>query len=374
MPTVLSIFSGDLWAGAEVMIFNLLAELHKSGRLHLVALSMNEGTLTQRLRSLPIETHVIPESRYTFLQIAIQAIRLFHGQHVHVIHSHRYKENILGFLLSLMLRPRLLVSTIHGLPELPRGERAKSDVLMSLDHALLKRRFANVTAVSQDIRRRLIQEFGLPCEKISVIHNGIRFPDQIPCDPSFSGTSQRDGTPLRSFHIGTVGRLVPVKDFGLFLSTAAAIKRRLSNVRFSILGDGPAQDELTRKSIDLGISKSIEFLSSVSDPFPYYRTLDVYLNTSRHEGIPLSVLEAMACKVPVVAAKVGGIPEIISDGIEGFLVPGREPADFAMACLRLLDDNALRRSVGQLSRKKIETQFSAAFMSSQYLALYTTQS
>jgi glycosyltransferase involved in cell wall biosynthesis len=218
-----------------------------------------------------------------------------------------------------------------------------------------------------------MEEFSLSPERVFVIHNGIRIPNRIPRATEFD-PPQAEDTPARPFHIGTVGRLVPVKDYALFLSTAAALKQHLVNVRFSILGDGPNRNELAQKVVDLGLSGSVQLLSPVSDPFPYYRTLDLYLNTSRHEGIPLSILEAMACEVPVVAAKVGGIPEIISDTVDGFLIRDRKEDAFAITCLRLLRDTTLRKSVGQLSRKKIEGHFSAEIMAAHYLTFYTHHS
>ena len=107
-----------------------------------------------------------------------------------------------------------------------------------------------------------------------------------------------------------------------------------------------------------------------SDPQPYYRGLDIYVNTSLHEGLPLSVLEAMACGKPVVAARVGGIPEVVRDAEHGFLVDGREARAFAESCARLIEDPALRRTMGQNARARIAEAFGRERMAASYRALY----
>jgi glycosyltransferase involved in cell wall biosynthesis len=364
--TAVAVFSGDLWAGAEVMISTLLTELHRAACVPLLALSMNEGTLTERLRAAGIETHVIPERRHGFPRIVLQALRLLGGREVRVIHSHRYKEHALATALAAVLRPRRLLATVHGLPEPPARWRRLPDPAAGLNTALLRRRFDHVVAVSHDIRRRLTGDLGLPLERVSVIHNGLRLPDP-------AGPTGGNGAERRDLHVGSVGRLVPVKDFDLFLETAARIRARRRGVRFSILGDGPCRGELFRKAVQLGIAESFQILPPMADPLPYYRALDVYLNTSRHEGIPMSILEAMACGVPVVAPAVGGIPEVVSHDVDGFLVAGRTAADYAETCLGLLGEDARRWVVGRRAQETVAGRFSAAVMAARYLELYGTR-
>jgi glycosyltransferase involved in cell wall biosynthesis len=101
----------------------------------------------------------------------------------------------------------------------------------------------------------------------------------------------------------------------------------------------------------------------------FYAGIDIYLNTSLHEGIPMSVLEAMAHGLPVVAPAVGGIVEIIEDGVEGFLVEGRSPQAFAKKCI-LLQDGELRLKMGRAARARVEKAFSAQAMAQEYYRLY----
>lgn len=357
--TIAHIFSGDLWAGAEVMIFNLLKHLKEYHHLELLALSLNEGTLTQKLREVGIKTYLIREDKYNFFQIYYKILRILKSLRIDLIHSHRYKENLIALLLRPFFPSARLLATIHGLPEsFSKEKRLKSNGISRLNFFILKNYFSSIIAVSEEMKNSLVEESGFFPDEIQVIHNGIGIP------PEIEAISQN------RFHIGTTGRMVPVKDYYLFLDIAAVVTKQAPYVRFSILGDGPLKDELRKRAKELQLDGHVNLLPTQPNPFPYYRSLDIYLNTSIHEGIPLSILEAMACGKPVVASKVGGIPEIISHTKEGLLVDGRKPQDYAYACLTLIKNQVLRDQMGKAAREKIATHFNVANMAQCYYELY----
>jgi glycosyltransferase involved in cell wall biosynthesis len=363
--TILHIFSGDLWAGAEVMIFHLLDELRKKPGIKIVALSLNEGILTEKLRKANIETYMISETEHSFARILLKSYQLLKGRTIQIIHSHRYKENLIAIFLAKLIGVKCLVSTLHGLPEPPlqaKNRPARIGLKTKVNYFLLKQFFTHVVAVSQEINHVLVQKYRFNQERVDVVYNGI----SLPQTPSSCGDSKET-----FFHIGTVGRMVPVKDLNLFLEVAADIRKQTDRVRFSILGDGPLREALIRKAKELKIEGCVEFLEPRPDPVPgYYHSLDLYLNTSFHEGIPLSILEAMACGLPVVAPKVGGIPEIILDGEQGFLIEGRDPKEFSNRCMMLFQDKKLRTLLGENGAKRISSCFSKSIMAASYLVLY----
>lgn len=375
--TILHLFSGDLWAGAEVMVYNLLSKLKEEPSLKIIALSLNEGILAGKLRDAGIETHVIPETNNSFPAIFLKAFNLLKRKKIDIIHSHRYKENILALLLAKTTGVKKLITTMHGLSEPPLTSTSKVVGLKTkIDYYMLNNYFTRVVAVSQEMKKVLVEKYHFNSDKVEVIYNGIPIPfaqRSMPSAPCFMPSV---------FHIGTVGRMVPVKDFNLFLEIAAEIMEQINskseirnpkfdNVCFSILGDGPLKDKLTEKVKELNIQKCVEFISPMPDPMPYYQSLDLYLNTSVHEGIPLSILEAMACSKPVVAPKVGGIPEIISDGENGILLEAREPKKIADSCLKLMQDKKLRKNMGEKASKRIAENFSSSKMAESYQRLYS---
>jgi glycosyltransferase involved in cell wall biosynthesis len=361
--TVCHVFSGDLWAGAEVVILNLLTCLNDDPGLRVLALSLNEGELTARLRTAGIATQVIPEAQHGMLGVLARATAALRGAGVSVLHSHRYKENVLAWLLARRLHVREIVTTMHGMPEAPTtsvGQMLRARGRAGLDFFVLRRFFSRVVAVSDEMKRALVDAHGFRADQVEVIRNGGRFPSQW-------RPSRTEGEPL---HIGTVSRMVPVKGLELFLDAAAALRQREPGLRFSILGDGPLREALWRRVEALGIADCTEFLAPRPDAFGYYASLDVYVNTSLHEGLPLSIVEAMAAGLPIVSAAVGGIPEVVTDGEHGFLLEGRDASRFADACLALVRDTSLRAAMGRRATASAHARLSAAAMADAYRRLY----
>ncbi len=360
--TVVHVFSGDLWAGAEVMIAHLLADLHRRPGLRVLALSLNEGTLAERLRRAGVPTHVVPEAGRPFGRLVAEAARLLRRERGAILHAHRYKENLLAWLVGRWLGARALVTTLHGLDDPGVHEPCASAARRArirLNRLLVRRGFTCAVAVSGEMRAALVERLGFAADRVEVIRNGVPVPAERRAD--------RAG---RLPRVGSVGRLVPVKGFELAVEIAAALRRRPGGVRLSILGDGPLRGALLARARVLGLDETFELCPPRDDPGPFYRALDVYLSTSRHEGMPLSVLEAMACGTPVVAPRVGGIPEAVTDGGEGFLIDGRDPDAFAARCRLLLADAGLRRAMGGRARERVRTAFSVEAMGEAYLKLY----
>ena len=365
VKTILHIFSGDLWAGAEVMIFNLLNKLKDQPDMKMIALSLNEGILADKLRHAGIETHIIPEGKNSLAKVFARAFKLLRKRNIDIIHAHRYKENLLALLLTKSLGVKRLVSTLHGLSEPPCHTQNGGNSIglkTRINYFVLNRFFTRVVVVSHDIKNVLIEKNGFHAGKVDVVHNGIDLPR--------SPISRVPDSSSRFFHIGTVGRMVPVKDFNLFLEVAAEIKKHTDAVRFSILGDGPLKKQLIKRAHELKIGDCVQFLTPRQDPLSYYQSLDLYLNTSLHEGIPLSILEAMACGKPAVAPRVGGMPEIISNGEYGLLVEGREPERFVSSCMMLMNNRKLSLRMGESASKRIETYFSSFKMAESYRQVY----
>lgn len=361
--TVVQLVSGDLWAGAEVMAYHLLTELKTVHGVNVIAVSLNEGTLTEKLRNSGVETYVVAEKGKSLLLLVLAIYWILRGKRFHVIHSHRYKENLIALLLSFLTGGKHLIATLHGMPGPPLKDenwRPKVSFRYKLDYFVLRRWFQSVVAVSNDVRDWLVLEHRFFPEHVVTIHNGI---------PMMKLGKVKRSSEL--FHVGTVGRMAPVKDFHLFLEMAAKVREQTDRVHFSILGDGPLRNQLLKRVEELNLQDCVKFLPVQADPYPdHYRLLDVYINTSHHEGIPLSVLEAMACECPVIAPSVGGLPEIISNG-EGVLINKRDANEFALWCLKLFENHELRTSLGRNGANKVASNFSSTEMALSYMRLYS---
>jgi len=278
-----------------------------------------------------------------------------------VIHAHRYKENFLGFLASRGLPDAALIATQHGLVE---KYGALSSLKQRLIHGanvlLMARGFQKVVVVSHQMKAAMEAKNGFPADKIAVIHNGISMPD-----PASLGAASKD-----TLIVGSCGRLVPVKDFALMVEIARCVAKRTPKIRFLIAGDGPEKDKLTELIRRYNLTDTFELSGHVDDMSAFYAGIDVFMNTSIHEGIPMSVLEAMSCGCPVIAPDVGGLPEILDDAQAGYLIPARRADDYASRCMTLFENPDLRLQMGKNARHRIEAYFSMQTMAQGYYRLY----
>jgi glycosyltransferase involved in cell wall biosynthesis len=361
MLSVCHIASGDLWAGAEVMAYQLLKGLKSCDSLKLSAIFLNEAKLAQQVRDLGIKVHVVDETRKTFLNITLTARKEVAKYAPDIIHSHGHKENILAWLISPFVgRPRL-IATQHGMQEIHgQGLRLKNRIASRANFFIVSHWFHRVVAVSHDIQKELPRRYGFKEERISLIHNGLEIPESGPA------TGQRK----ESFVIGSSGRLFPVKDYPLMIEIAKVMREKTNHVQFQLAGDGPEMGRLQALMEKYDLYSCFELKGHVDDMSDFYRGLDLYVCTSIHEGLPMSVLEAMAHGIPIVAPAVGGLSEIVENGVEGYLLKGRNPEEFAEKCLGLARNEELRRRMSKAARHKVERQFSLDKMAQRYHDLY----
>lgn len=351
--------SGDLWAGAEVMGFRLLAGLAEKPTVELSAVLMNEGELSRKLRTIGVPIDVVDETRLNFFQIKKRFLEILRKRKPDIVHTHRLKENILGYLASRKAgREISLVCTQHGLDE-PHS-RLKRKFLSIANKYILSRHFQKIVAVSEGMRITLNEMLGFPARKLVVIANGTEIPGCIKAD---------NGS--HPFTIGSAGRLFPVKDYSLFVDIAAEVNKHAKDVRFTLAGEGPEHAKLLEQIRRYGLQDGFCLEGFVEDMSEFYAELDLYINTSLHEGSPMSVLEAMAHGLPVIAPKEGGIAEIVKDGLHGFLVEGRDPKRFAEKCLVIYRDRNLGKRMGIASRERIAADYSFQSMADRYVELYT---
>jgi glycosyltransferase involved in cell wall biosynthesis len=211
-------------------------------------------------------------------------------------------------------------------------------------------------AVSDDLRR----VFGFTPTECCVIPNGVR----IPAEPVDLAATR--AAPV----IGWIGRMVPIKDLPLLLDAVAALPPALSHVRLLLVGDGPEREACERRAREAGIAARVEWAGFVDDPGAALARMSVFALPSRHEGLPLAMLEAMAAGVPCVVAAVGGIPAAIGDSGAATLVSERTPAAWAAALARVLGDPAEAARSGRSARARVADHFTLERCAERYLGVY----
>ena len=287
--------------------------------------------------------------------------RLCRNRRIDVIHAHHYSPFIYGALARAWAPGVAVVFTEHGrLSDAPPSakRRAANFVFRRLPKA--------VFAVSEDVKQHLVGE-GFSAASVGVIYNGID-----PGPPPAPDVRARRRRELRvdddDFVIGTIARLDPVKDLGTLIRAAGALAR-IRPTRLLVVGDGPERAALERLTVECGLDHRVAFVGFRDDAREWLAACDAYTNSSISEGVSLTILEAMAAGVPVVATAVGGTPEVVDDSC-GRLVPPRDPAALTAALDELATSPDLRDALGRTARRRVETRFAIDRMVEEYAAVY----
>jgi glycosyltransferase involved in cell wall biosynthesis len=356
LQVVLSLNPG----GTERLVVELVRRLRPEVDMAVCCLdeegSWGEGLRGDRIvvRALRRASGFRPALGHAIARIAAQ-----HGSTV--IHCHHYSPFVYGCIARLWHPSLRVIFTEHGrLSDAPPSQKRR------VANQLLSRAPREVVTVSSDLKRHLVAE-GFPVDKVSVIYNGI---DVGPVPDAATRASARrelglaDGTTA----IATVARLDFVKDLGTLIRGIAEL-RRTRAASLIVIGDGAERGSLEDLARELDIASAVRFLGHREDARALLAGCDVYANSSISEGISLTILEAMAAALPVVATRVGGNPEII-DAACGRLVPARRPDAIAAALSELAADEALRKQLGAAARKRVEEHFTLDRMVREYRDAY----
>lgn len=372
MLAALHVVSGDLWAGAEAQVGLLLDRFARGGDVRVSALLFNAGRLSERLAGAGVRVVVAPEDRHGVWALARAAAREIVETGADVIHSHGYKESVVAAAARAVASrgaaaPRPAhVRTQHSAPQpVTRGARLKARLYYAIDRAVLARATDRVIAVSDEIAGRLAPIAGRGT--VRVVRNGV---EPAGVDGARVASARAAlGAGAGDVLIGAAGRLQRVKGFDVLIAAFGALGRDVP-ARLAILGDGPEGAALEREAARLPDPSRVRFAGHVEDFSSALAALDVLAVPSRHEGMPMVLLEAMALGLPIAAARVGGIPEAVVDDVSALLVPPEDPAALASALARLARDPALRARLGAAARARALSDFTAERMARETAAVY----
>lgn len=359
---------GDLWAGAEVQLKVLLSKLVLRPDLNLSVILFNGGRLGEEIEKLGIPVAIFPETEWGSGKMFLELVRKFKQSDAKIIHTHKYKDTILAAPAAKLCGIPYVVRTVHGLREPFEGLRAfKMSLYESIERTVHRLCVNSIIGVSSQIERRYRAEGAV--SRVVCIRNGIdldRRLTQVDRDRLRRDLGVDSGTCL----IGTVGRLTPVKGLSYLLQSISILLRQRANVRLLIVGDGVIRKDLEAQARDLGIGENVVFLGHREDTEALLQALDIFVLPSLNEGIPMALLEAMAASRAVVASRVGGIPEIVEDGVEGILVEPMDATQLAENCGRLIESPEIAMKMGEQARKRVVQEFSAVAMADRVAALY----
>lgn len=363
MKRVLHIIDSLDLGGAQEVVLNL-ATCGSNRFRHEVATMHGHGIYWDRLKQAGVKVHSLSPHKFLPFYLASIPWRLIAAR-PHILHCHLIPSNIIAKPLGALLGVPVIINHDHT----NDTRRAESALLFAMDR--FSNRFAShIVTVSASCRDFLITRECIPARNVTLVPNAIdlrRFtPGGLGCDQARIGL----GVPASARIVAGVGRLNPQKNFSLFLDIAAQLSTRFSDLHFLLAGDGPEEKMLREKASALGISDRVTFSGYVADTRSVYLAADVLLMPSRFEGLPMTLLEAMAMGLPVVASQLDGIAEVIDDGSGGFLVPSDDTSLFVERTDALLRDSDLRARIAKNARAQIESRFSVERMTSAVEAVY----
>ena len=343
------------FGGAEIMCENLTCALVKAGQeVTVVSLYDDRTPIARRMEEVGIRIVYLDKKPGFDLSMVPKLNRLIRQERPDVVHSHL---NILKYaaLAARLAGVSKCIHTVHSLAD----REAEDRIEKCIKGFYFRRGWSVPVALTPEVQSSVAEFYGLPLSRVPVIYNGI---DLSRCVPK---TTYETGQTLTILHVGRFD--VPKNHAGL-LEAFRLLRETHPECRLRLVGDGDLRPQMEALAREKGVADFVEFCGMQSNVYPYLHDADIFTLPSIYEGNPMTVIEAMGTGLPIVASRVGGIPDMISHGESGLLVEP-EPKAICDGLARLVEDQALRQRLGEAARKQSQT-FSAEHMARDYIACY----
>ena len=344
-PRVLQLLATGGNGGAQESYTGLLLRLDRS-RYDVRALSLSAGSAVQRLRALGVSVEVLEEADD---ELAVRELAAWlRREEIDLVHAHMYRAEVIGTRAAVAAGVPVILATVHS-----SRVRSPEDVaLLASLTPMMDRLVVPSDAIAHKVRCE-----GRDGARFAVIPNGVdlsRF--ATPAPPS---TVRADfGIPPAAPLVGVVARLEAEKGHRFLLDAWPAVVAGAPDAMLLVVGEGSEADALRAQAVTLGVADRVVFSGRREDISALTAELSVAVLPSLREAQGISILEAMARRVPVVATSVGGIPEVITSGVDGLLVPPSDPGALAGAVVRLLADPDLSHRIGEAGYRTVAERYS----------------
>jgi glycosyltransferase involved in cell wall biosynthesis len=297
------------------------------------------------------------------LRTVFDLIRIIRRDRIQILHCHGYGATTFGRIAGLLTGTPVIVHEHMVDVNIPLYQKIADKLLSPFT--------AKGVAVSNAVNAFMTGPRSISKQRMQVIYNCVPSEYCVPfSDKQKEEIAERYNVPRDKAIVGIVGRLDPVKGHVDFLSAAKEVLKAVPEVCFVIVGEGELRPELERYTQQLGIQDNVLFLGHCENVKEIVSLFDLLASSSLSEGLPLNILEAMAQSKPVVATSVGGIPEVVEDGKNGFLVPVNSVGALADKITMLLSDDELRDKFGKNALEVCEKSYLAPVSVSQLIQLY----
>jgi len=304
--------------------------------------ALSRGVWPHRIQQIVTAFNLAPRDGVALKRL-FSLMRLYRP---HIVHTHTAKAGLLGRMAAHLAGVPIIVHTFHGHVLHGYYGPVQNWALRRMEKSLAWFSHRLVT-VSEQVKKELIAYGVARADRITVIPLGLDLEPYLHAETRRGEFRREMGLSSGARLVGIVGRIFPVKNHALFLESAARIAAAEPAARFVVVGDGMLRFALEQQARELGIADLVLFTGWRSDLARIYADLDVLVVSSNNEGTPLSAIEAMAASCPVVATRVGGVPDLISDNETGRLVPPGDAEGIAGAVLELLQSPEAAQEIGR---------------------------
>lgn len=348
---ILQLIGGGEIGGAEQHVLTLLKGINPE-HFSLISGCLIDGPFAQLTDELKIPTLRLPMKHALDLSPLPHLIREVRRKNLSLIHTHGSRSNLLGRLAGHWLKIPV-VSTIHSSLKQDYLSPKAALLALTLDRMTLPLTSGTIT-VSEALAHEVADRGG---DNIRTIYNGIQVLPQL-AEPHAredlrQSFRQKWKIPSDALVLGSIARLHPTKGLHYLIEAAKLLQPNFSKIHLLIVGDGPLRSKLEAQLNATGLSFTLTgFLPMAHQALP---AMDLFVLPSISEGMGLVLLEAMQAYIPIVATQVGGIPEVIRDGKDGLLVPPMNPEALSKACLQILENPVLSRSIIESGSKRWQT-------------------
>lgn len=347
--------------GAEQLLLDIARNTDGRKLALSICLISDLGPLVGDFERLGIPVTFLPKESRFDITIIWRLARFLKKNRFDLVHTHLFTADLWGRLASLPMNIGVL-STSHTTSDPNVGWLGRL-----LDRMLGYRNDAMI-CVSEAVRQYRRDETGVTPEKFFLIENGIdlcRFEKNV----STEEMRHRLGLAREGFWIAIIGRLIPLKGHRNLIRALSLLSEKLPALGIVVVGEGETETALKRQAEKAGLSGRVVFLGLRRDVPDILQAVDVLAIPSSREGLPIVLLEAMAAGLPVVASKVGGMPEVVLDGETGILVE-QDPFSIAQALKTLFENSVLRKKMGETARKVVEERYDIRKVAERYEGLY----
>ncbi|MCZ2845524.1 MAG: glycosyltransferase [Candidatus Bathyarchaeota archaeon] len=340
---LLHLNAGTNLGGTETMILRFLDNVDKTRFQISIGAFFNNGPLLSEVEKRNFESRLFKiKHQWNLFEVLFALLKLYHflkSKKIDIIHMYGFYTNILGRIAARMAKTTIVITGL-------RMEKFGRNGF----HSFLERMTSHWTdryiSISERGQELMLQKQWIEKEKVIVIHSGI--------DNNWAIGRTLEN---QNHRVGMIAAFSRFKAHEQIVLAAPSILRTFPDTKFFLAGEGKTKQRIIKLITSLGINANFDFLGDVQDVRQILSKLSVFVLASHTEGLPVSILEAMALGLPVVASKVGGIPELVEDGFTGILVELNHPEEFASAIIQLLSNPEKARRMGEQGKLRIQKEY-----------------